>query len=205
MLDLDQVKKFEKADGILYASPDVEDLAAYLIHVIPSCQECLEQVFHIEDVPYLLAIPIDMDRAAFDGLYKKMRHPPLVFGAELVWAINTTHSEHDSLKVVGTGIIQHILVCGSFRTAVRAVEIEGLTLTDAILFDVAVYRIVAGFRLFKGQIGRISIDFVSGGKDQRGLVRGSPNSLQQVEGTLYVDFEIKVGVIQTCGYCDLGS
>ena len=60
-----------------------------------------------------------------------MRDPALILGAVLMRAVDAAHAEHGSREPVAARIIEHVLVGGAFRAAIRAVELQRPGLGDA--------------------------------------------------------------------------
>ena len=56
--------------------------------------------------------------------------PPLIFNAELTCSVDATLSKDNGFHPINTSVIADVLVADALRTAVGAVEVEGLILAD---------------------------------------------------------------------------
>jgi hypothetical protein len=54
---------------------------------------------------------------------QEVGNPPLVFGAKLMGPVNTAHAEDDGWDAEGTGVVEDVLVSGSFGTAIGTMEV----------------------------------------------------------------------------------
>jgi hypothetical protein len=153
----------------------------------------------------LHAVPIKRDGLPFEGTDEEMCHPSLVFSAELVKTIDTTHAKDHHGNRKGTGIIQYILVCGALGTSIWAMKIQRTVLINTVATDEQVLRLIARTILGQADVTEIAIDFVGGGKHQsRWIVHGTQR-LKEVKSAAGIDFEIEDWIGQACGHCHLGG
>ena len=103
----------------------------------------------------------------FNRLDEKMRQPALIFRPELMRAVNTAHAKHRDAKIVSVGIIEHVLIRGAFRTAIRAAKLQRPLLTDALLGQLGVDGSISIVVSHQLEFGERAVDFVCGGKQQR--------------------------------------
>ena len=106
----EHLQNLEQTYRIFGAAPDVVRLAGNPRHVLLRQQERVHEVFHVQNVPYLFAIAVDVDRFALDGPDREVGHPALVFGAVLVRAVNAAHPKHHGRQVERAGIVEDVLV-----------------------------------------------------------------------------------------------
>src|SRR5215203_4788391 len=145
-----------------------------------SKQECIHQVVDTQDVAHLPSVAIQDDGASFHCADQEVSDPALIFGPELVRAIDAAHSKHDRRDTVGARIVEHVLIRGSLGAAVGAVEIEGTVFADPGTPQRRVGWLVAEILSAESYILQGPVDLVSRGEHQRGRTALCSNGLQKV-------------------------
>src|SRR4051794_35613812 len=97
---LDKVEQLKKADRVPRSATDVESLTGEPVGVVHRRQHRIDEVLDVQDVPNLLAVAIDRKRMLLRGTDEKVRYPALVFGAELMRTVDTTHPKDDVRQIV---------------------------------------------------------------------------------------------------------
>ena len=64
--------------------------------MFPREQKRLDQIIDKQDVAHLFAVAVNSGPPFFESVDQKMRNPTLIFGAELVQAVNAAHPENHS-------------------------------------------------------------------------------------------------------------
>src|SRR4051812_30361277 len=88
-----EIHKLEKARGVGRAASDIERLSGGELDLIESHDKCVDKIFDEQNVPHLHAVAVERNRQAHQGPNQKMRHPTLVFVAELMRSVDTAHTE----------------------------------------------------------------------------------------------------------------
>src|ERR1700693_4986289 len=81
--------------------------------------------------PALLAASVYSDRFPLLGADCKPSEPALIFHAKLPRTVNAGLPENDGLHTIDAGIIQYVLVAGTFGAAVGRIGVERTILTNA--------------------------------------------------------------------------
>src|SRR5690606_794144 len=115
----DQVNQFHQAQGPFRPATDVERLAADRIHLLHRAPESFDQIVDKKRVADLSAISVEGDRLLLERPQNKMREPALVFVSELMNPINAAHPEDGRADSKRIGVVQDVLIRGSFRAAIR--------------------------------------------------------------------------------------
>ena len=139
----------------------------------------------IADVQYvadLASVPVDRDRLIAERADQEVRDPALVFGAELARPVDAALAQDGGAQTEGMGVVEDVLVGGSFRTAVRGAERKRAGLVDAAIADPRVHRDGAVQRLLHLQISQGAVDFVGAGEDKRRLGAPGDGSLPEWSG-----------------------
>ena len=131
-----------------------------------------------------------------------MRDPALVLGAVLMRPVDAAHAQHGSRETVAAGVIEHVLVGGAFRTAIRAVKLQRPGLGDAGAGERAC-RHVAGVAFDEIDVVDRAINLVCRGEDQPRRAAPSPQRFEQFERGGGVDREIVGRIVETGGHGDL--
>src|SRR5690625_4149254 len=186
----DQIQDIQKTDSVGWPTTDIECLARQLIDMLLQGQESRYQIVHEQDVEHLFSIAIQRDRLSLERAYQEMRHPALIFGSELMRAINTTHAQRRRRQAHAAGIIDGVLISPTFRAAIRAMEIKTVRFADTVLANFRVQRLVALPDQTQRDIRQGAIDLIGGGEDNRGRLRLPSHCFQEVEGAAQIDIEI---------------
>src|SRR5262245_59232639 len=93
---------------------NVVDLAHGDVNLGDRKPEGPNQVVDEQDVTHLLTVAVNGDRGTGSNGDQKMRHPPLVFVAELPGPVNAAHAEHYGGNTVDPVIVSYVLVGGAF-------------------------------------------------------------------------------------------
>src|SRR5581483_797329 len=124
------------------------------------------------------------------GRVEKMRHPALVFVAELARPGDAGHAEDDGRNAIDAGVIADVLVSRSLRATVRRVEIERLLLGYAA----GANKLPAGRHGAQRLRAEAAVHLVGRGKQQEGVGAVLAYRLKDVERPGEVDFNIKPGI-----------
>src|SRR5579863_9696273 len=152
-------QQFEQRKNIGRSTPNVISLSHRRVTGRKSSIVSIQQIVNEKNIPNLLPITVDRDRAAQLGCNHEPCHPTLIFCAELAVAVNAGLAKHDRSEPVDAVVVHDILISRTFRAAVGRMEIQiavfGHTRgkrtvsVPAVLFDYP-------------DVGHLSIDFVGG-------------------------------------------
>src|SRR3954464_9344578 len=120
-----------------------------------------------------------------------MCNPALILGPHLPFAIDAAHPKHCRGQPKAARIVEHILIRGTFRAAVRRVEIERPLLADAIRSNAGVGWQVALVGRSELQVSQVAVDLVGGGEDHRWRYLGATYGFQHIEGAANVDLMVQ--------------
>ncbi len=154
------------------------------------------QIIHKKQVAHLLAVAIDRDGLAFQGLPQKMGNPALVFRAQLVGSINAAHTEDAGSEAIRVRVIEHVLVRTAFRASVWRQELERLTLVHARTSERFVNRLISAPTFADGNGVQPPIDFIRGSKKNRTAGVGFAHRLKQMQRTHQVRSNIAQGILE---------
>jgi hypothetical protein len=69
---------------------------------------------HEQDIAHLHAVAEERDGFVLKGTDQEMGDPSLILCAELMGPIDTAHAEHDGWQPIYAGIIDDVLIGGTF-------------------------------------------------------------------------------------------
>ncbi len=211
---LEMEQELEEAHAVFHASADVEGLAARGGDVFVGHDVGVDGVGDMEEVADLLAVSGDGEgrargdcvRAqgcfAFEGLAAEPADPALVVGGELAATVDGGVAEDDGVEAEAAGVVEHVLVGGTFGAAVGRVELDGGRLVDAVLVGA---RLPAGGGLDEVEVLEVAVDLVGGGVDDGRVRRVLADGFEDVDGAEDVDLEVAARRLHAGGHGDLAG
>src|SRR4051794_27602013 len=187
---LDMAQELPQADGVRGPAAEVEGAALHGVDAAPRRNIGLDGVGDVEHVAHLPPVAVDRDRLSFESADQKMRHPALVLGPHLAWAIDAAHAHDRGRHAEAAGIVEDVLVGGALRAAIGRVEIERAILADALRAHRRIARQIGVVGRVEDDVGEIAVDLVGRGEDERGRVVPPAQRLEEAERALHVDVEI---------------
>ncbi len=92
------------------AAAQIECLARRKAHVILRQAHGANQILDKQQIAHLPSVAVYCDRLALHSLSQEVRHPSLIFRAELMRAVDAAHAEYSRTNAVRARVIQHILI-----------------------------------------------------------------------------------------------
>jgi len=68
-----------------------------------------------------VAVAVERNRLPFKSAHQKVRDPALIFIIYLMRSVNAAHAKYHRGQAKRPSVVDDILVCGTFGTALRAV------------------------------------------------------------------------------------
>jgi len=68
-----------------------------------------------------VAVAVERNRLPFKSAHQKVRDPALIFIIYLMRSVNAAHAKYHRRQAKRPSVVDDVLVCGTFGTAVRAV------------------------------------------------------------------------------------
>ncbi len=154
---LENIKKLNERNRVLLPPARIECVSPCVIYVLNSSLIELREVFNIENIPDLLAIPIERYRTLQERCYRKPREPSLVFNAKLVRSVNTRLAKHNGRNPVNSRIITHVFVRRALAAPIRGMKIKLLPFVDTTR---KIFQMISRFLFFDLQLFKVSVYFV---------------------------------------------
>src|SRR6185312_10079523 len=123
---LQQRNELEEAERVTGASAYVESASRQLRHALAYGTEGVHEIFRIEYIAHLAAIPENGQGSPAARLDDEVCHPALIFIAELMRSVDAAHPEHHGGHAVRTRVVENVLVGGTFRAPIGTVKIQRL-------------------------------------------------------------------------------
>src|SRR5207237_8605849 len=106
------------------AAAEVEGAAVNPVDVLQRGDVGVYRITDVEDVAHLPAVTVNGDWFVLERADQEVGDPALVLGAHLPLPVDAAHPEYCRRDAETARIIEHVLVGGAFRAAIRRVEVE---------------------------------------------------------------------------------
>src|SRR5690606_35975287 len=110
----------QQAERVGYATSDVECMSRELRELAAHSEQRSYEIVDVQHVPHLAAIAENRQWVVTERASEKVGNPALVAVRLLVRPVDATHAKYHRGEAVATAIVEHVLVGGAFRAAVRA-------------------------------------------------------------------------------------
>ncbi len=89
-----------------------------------------------------------------------MRDPTLILVAVLVRSVDAAHPHDERSQSEAARVIEHVLIRGAFRAAVRAMKIQRSRLCDAVCAHALIAGYIAAGHLDDVDVRQTAVNFV---------------------------------------------